>query len=118
VTLNATPVNGGISPVYQWYRNSYPISAATSQVYIFTTNNSDNGELVYCVLTSSDCVLPKKDTSNIITLTIIPTPHPQVSYSVSPGTSICSDIPVTCTATDVNGGTSPVYDWYQNSSNV
>ena len=52
-------------------------------------------------------------------LVINPTLIPSVGVSASPGTVLCTvTSPVTFSATPVNGGTAPAYQWYVNSSPV
>ncbi len=41
VTFTASPVNGGGSPSYQWYKNSSLISGANSQIYIYSPVDGD-----------------------------------------------------------------------------
>src|SRR5690606_8120527 len=67
VSFTATPVMGGAAPVYQWLRNGQPIIGATSNSW--SAYNLSNGDTISVVLTSSDpCVIPNKDTSNILVI--------------------------------------------------
>ncbi len=112
VTFTATPVNGGLSPAYQWYVNGNP-AGTNSPTYSFVPNDADQ---VYCrVTTSLPCPGPP---ANSNTLVIIFTAALPVSVTVSadPGTSICAGTSVTFTATPVNGGLLPTYQWYVNGN--
>jgi len=69
VTFTATPVSGGVSPVYQWYKNSNPVE--TSSIYSFIPVN---GDVVYVIMTSSlPCVSSSPATSNEVTMIVNPT---------------------------------------------
>mgnify|MGYP001426146934 CR=1 FL=1 len=115
VTFMATPVNGGASPQYQWQVNGINTG----------TNNPDftytpaNGDLVTCILTSSKtvCISNNPATSNAIAMAV--NPNLPVSVSVSATTdTVCEGTPVTFTATPVNGGVSPIYQWQVNGINL
>jgi uncharacterized protein YjdB len=53
VTLTAEVTNGGTSPTYQWYVNSVPVPAATSQVFTKSNFDSTFEDSVSVVVTSS-----------------------------------------------------------------
>jgi len=113
VTFTATPVNGGTTPSYQWYRNGSP-AGTNSATYTFVPNNNDQ---VYVVMTSNlgGCITGSPATSNTTTMAVYP---PLVaSVTASPNqNNICAGTSVTFTATPVNGGTTPSYQWYRNSA--
>ncbi|MEO6980692.1 MAG: hypothetical protein ABI113_20025, partial [Mucilaginibacter sp.] len=115
VTFTATPSNEGASPVYQWLVNG---SNAGTNSPTFSTSTLVNGDKVSCVLTSSSaCVTPATATSNVITMAVNPSVTPSVTIAASVN-NICDGIPVTFTATPVNGGTAPIYRWQVNGSNA
>jgi hypothetical protein len=71
VTFTATPLNGGSSPVYQWYLNSVPVGS-NQPTYTCVPSNSDQ---VYVVLNSSlACVSGNPATSNAISMVVYPIP--------------------------------------------
>lgn len=112
VTFNATGVNGGLNPVYQWKVNGDNAGTGTT---VFTYVPA-NGDMVSCVLTSSEpCVAGSPATSNSISITTIPVLPASVSISAAPN-PFCAGTLVTATATGSNGGTSPVYQWIVNGS--
>lgn len=113
VTINATPVNGGSSPLYAWYVNGSLVTGTAGQTLVKTLNSNTQ---VYCKLTSDLlCASPNPATSNIIDLQVVSPSAPKVSYVVDPGTTVCVNVPVTCTAAGTNTGSSPVYDWFLNN---
>ena len=115
VTFTATPVNGGTSPVYQWKVNG--VNAGTNSS-TFTSTTFANSDIVTCVITSNEtCLASNNPVSNAITMTVNPNLTPSVSIAASQ-TTICAGVSVTFTATPVNGGTSPVYQWKINGVNA
>ncbi|MGB1040909.1 MAG: hypothetical protein ACPGVD_08555, partial [Flavobacteriales bacterium] len=116
ITFTATGVNKGSSPVYQWLVNGTQVGTNSNS---FTSSSLSNGDQVKVELTSSLlCVPNEKDTSNTITLTILSSNSPTVSITSSNSGAICSGTSVTFTATDVDAGTSPTYQWKVNGINA
>ena len=72
VTFTGFPVNGGISPVFQWKVNGLNFGTNSSAY----TYNPANGDIVNCILTSSflNCTLNNPATSNSITMAISSSP--------------------------------------------
>lgn len=118
VTFTATPVNGGASPTYIWYLNGAPISGAISSTY--TTGTLANGDVITCQVTSNaPCASPATAISTGITMTVTPSLVPEINVTITSGTaSICVGESVTFSASSVNGGNGPVYQWQLNGANV
>ena len=115
VTFTATPTNGGATPVYQWKKNGGNVGTNAST---FSASTLVNGDIITCVLTSNAaCVSNTSATSNAITLSVQSSVTPSVSISAS-ATTICAGTSVTFTASAVNGGTTPSYQWKKNGGNV
>jgi hypothetical protein len=115
ITFTATPVNGGSSPTYQWKRNGNNVGANSAT---FTSSSLSNGDVITCQMTSSvACSSPLSVSSSGITITVNPMLTPDVSVSVS-ASVICIGTSVICTATPVNGGSNPAYQWKVNGVNV
>ncbi|MBK7028244.1 MAG: hypothetical protein IPH45_03125 [Bacteroidales bacterium] len=115
VTFTATPTNGGSTPTYQWKLNGNNVGTNST-----TYSNSAlvNSDIVSCVLTSNaTCVSGSPATSNSVTMTVNPNLPVSVTVSAS-ATTICSGTNVTYTATAVNGGAAPTYQWKLNGSVV
>ena len=114
VTYLATPVNGGSNPLFQWKVNGNNIGN-NSPMYIYNPTNND---VVTCVLTSNDtCVIGNPATSNSITMSVNPLLPVSVSV-LSSANPVCQSTCVDFTATFLNGGSSPTYQWFVNGNNV
>lgn len=115
VTFTATPVNGGSAPTYQWRKNNMNISGATGSTY--TTSTLASGDIIKVRMTSNlVCVSGGTVTSNELTMTN-GTATAAVTLSAT-ASSICNGNQVLFTATPVNGGTSPSYQWKLNNNNI
>jgi hypothetical protein len=116
VDFTASPVNGGVTPSYQWKLNGGNVGTNAA---IYSSSSLTNGDIVSCVLTSSEtCGTGNPATSNSVTMTVNTGSPASVSIAESPSNNICSGTNVTFTATPVNGGAAPVYQWLLNGSNV
>jgi hypothetical protein len=116
VTFTATPTNGGTTPVYQWRKNGNPVGTNSTT---YTDAGLAGGDVITCVLTSNaTCPTGNPATSNAITMTVNPTLPVSVSIAASPSGAVCAGTNVTFTATPVNGGSTPVYQWRKNGNPV
>ncbi|MFH1296098.1 MAG: FISUMP domain-containing protein [Bacteroidota bacterium] len=114
VTFTATPINGGTSPTYQWKVNGISVGAS-SPIFTYTPSN---GNVIWCELTSNaTCATGNPATSNSITMTVNPNLPVNITIAAS-ANPVCSGTSVTFTATPVNGGSSPVYQWKVNGVNA
>ena len=117
VTFTATPINGGGSPTYQWYNGALPISGETADTY--SSSALVGGDDISVQLTSSEtCTSGNPATSNNIVMTINPAIPVSVSIAANPGNTICPGTSVTFTATPTNGGSSPIYQWYNGAAAI
>ena len=116
VTFTATPVDGGTAPAYQWLVNGVPaIGAGGPQ---FNTTTLANGDQVSCQLTSNAvCSINPFALSNVLSMNLLPLVAPGVSITSS-ANNICGDSVVNFTATPVNGGLNPGYQWMVNGKAV
>lgn len=111
VTFTATPINGGTTPLYEWRVNGNSVQSGNSNT--FTSNTLQQGDIVYVVMTSNDpCVSNQTAVSNQLVISV-GTSQASVSLSAS-ATSVCVGQQVTVTATPVNGGSAPNYQWFVN----
>ena len=108
-TLLAANVTNG---TFAWTGpNSF--SSAAQSITINNAAVSDGGTYT-AIVAVNGCTSP----SASILLVVNPALIPSVSVATNPGTAICSGTQVTFTATPTNGGTSPVYQWRKNGTNV
>ncbi len=115
VTFTASIVEGGTSPAYQWKKNN--INVGTNAATYTDSNLSDNDNIKCVLTTNAECSLVSNVTSNTITMNVDASVTPSVSITTSSNT-ICTGSSAVFTATAVNGGTSPVYQWKKNGGNV
>ena len=114
ITFNASAVNGGTAPVYQWMKNGTLVGNNSTA---YTSSGLNNHDSVWVVLTSNAaCASPATVTGNKIVITVSGAVAPQVSVSANQ-TNICTGSTVNFTATPVNGGT-PAYQWKKNGNTV
>jgi len=80
VTYTAYIANAGASPTYQWLINgAAPAAGGTGLTYTYTPAN---GDIVTCVLTSTDPACPNPITSNAITMVVRPKVTPSLTISI------------------------------------
>lgn len=116
VTFNASQINGGPSPVYQWKKNGYPVG---SNVPSYTDISLQNNDAITCVLVSSAlCPVPATVTSIAHTMQVTPTLTPSVSVTVTPGTMICTGSMTSYVASATGAGGAPTYKWFKNGNHV
>ncbi|MES2733640.1 MAG: gliding motility-associated C-terminal domain-containing protein [Bacteroidota bacterium] len=115
VTFTAAPTNGGVAPVYQWKVNN--VNAGTNSA-TFTSSTLISTDVVTVVMTpdvsgAGSCIVAGPVSSNNLSVKVSTSITPTVSIAPS-APSICVGGSVTFTATVVNGGTSPTYQWKVN----
>ncbi|HMK24906.1 MAG TPA: gliding motility-associated C-terminal domain-containing protein [Chitinophagaceae bacterium] len=115
VNFSAVPVNGGITPSYQWQVNGMNVGTNSP---VFTSSSLSNGDMVRVLITSSDpCAAPGAFPSNTLTITVNPKATPSVFISTG-NTIICPGATTTFRAIPTNGGPTPIYQWQVNNVNV
>ncbi len=108
VDFTAMASNEGTSPIFRWRINGINVPAANSPNFSCTPGN---GDVIYCRLTSNaTCASGNPANSNAITMIASSTP---VSVAITASANpVCEGTPVTFTATPVNPGNSPYYNWF------
>jgi hypothetical protein len=88
VTYTALPVNGGMTPSFQWRVNAANVPGATNATYTYVPANND---AVRCVLTSSAyCISGNPATSGTLTMSVIAVPaNTVVTGTVTSGQNKC-----------------------------
>ncbi len=117
MTFTATPYNGGTAPSYQWKVDGVNVGTNNAS---YSTSALTAGQVVTCVMTSNlSGVTANPATSNAITISVAPAVTPSVSIAQTAGTNpTCPGVGVTFTATPVNGGTTPSFQWQVNGVNA
>ncbi|MCX7953583.1 MAG: T9SS type A sorting domain-containing protein [Bacteroidales bacterium] len=115
VTFTAEIIDGGPEPGFMWFVNGVDV-----QVYepTFTTSSLNNGDNVYCVLTSSEnCAINNPVTSNTIVMEV--NNNLPVSIIIfSDNTSACPGSAVYFYSQTQNAGTNPTYLWLKNGEEI
>lgn len=115
VSFTATVANAGTNPSYQWKRNGANTGGNSPN---YTSGTLNNGDVITVTVTGSgNCISTTPVTSNAITVNILSVVTPSVSITTG-ATTICQGQQATFTATPVNGGTTPSYQWKRNSINT
>lgn len=116
VNFQAFTTGGGTAPSFQWQINGVNAGSNSSS---FSSSSLNNGDNVTVILTSSEaCVSVPTATSNVISITVTPPTVPTVSITANPAGSVCKDDNIIFTATAVNAGAAPFYQWQVNGVNV
>ncbi|MGV8114641.1 MAG: hypothetical protein AB2L17_17250 [Lentimicrobium sp.] len=112
VTYTATVVNGGTTPTYEWRVNGGAVVSTTDSY----TYAPAAGDVITCEVVSSEACAdgPATGTFNPVVNPILPV-SVTIAASADP---VCAGTSVTYTATVVNGGTTPTYEWRVNGGAV
>ncbi|MCX6269402.1 MAG: T9SS type A sorting domain-containing protein [Bacteroidetes bacterium] len=114
VSFEATAVTGGNAPGYEWQVNGLN-SGTNSPVFCYYPTNGDS---IVCRLTSSEsCVTGSPAASNRLTMLVRPILPAAVTIEPSANPE-CDENLVVFTATPVNGGTTPAYQWKVNGNPI
>jgi hypothetical protein len=114
LTFMATAMNGGDNPEYQWQLNGVNTG---SNSHIFSYAPSQGDEINAILTSSAECVHNNPAVSNTITTIVNPPITALVSIEAS-AIAICEGESVVYTATTINGGADPVFQWQVNGNNA
>ena len=113
-TFTATPTNGG-TPSYQWKKGTTNVG---TNLATYTDASLLNNDAISCVMTSSAvCPSSSTATSNIVNVTVNANSTPSVTIN-TPNSTICTGTSTTFTATPINGGTLPSYQWKKGTTSI
>ena len=110
VTFKANPVNGGLTPSYEWFIDGLNVQNGSSDSLV--TSSFVNGSIIKVILhTSAYCAAPSTDTASL-TVTVNTALTPQIS--ILPDTTVCPGSPLILNTTSINAGSTPTYQWFKN----
>lgn len=98
---------------YQWTLNGVNVSTANT----YTNANLTSTDVIKCTVTSNTpCV--NNATASFTGIAVLPFVTPSVNITSSATTPVCTGTPITFTATALNGGNNPTYQWQVNGTNA
>ncbi|MBL7712849.1 MAG: zinc-dependent metalloprotease [Chitinophagaceae bacterium] len=114
LVFKANVTGGGPSPIYEWKVNGTTMGAADT----FASSSLAAGDQVWCYVTPNSACTTTPVNSDTITIAF-GTVAASASIAVTSGTiPSCDSSYLTFTATPVNGGPAPKYQWYVNNAEV
>jgi len=112
VNFATAATNAGTAPQYTWQLNGSSVGNNSA----YSSSHLADGDMISCILTSNAaCATTPVAQSNIISMKVNPTVITSVDIS-TPDNPVCSGINATFTASGVNGGNDPAYQWQVNGS--
>jgi len=109
-SYNAVPVNGGSLPAYQWRVNGITVGGSSAS-YSYTPAN---GDVIAVMLTSNATCVAPATTYTLVTMSVMSQVVPAVTISADPGTIVQEGQLVKFTASVINSGAAPTYQWMKN----
>ncbi len=117
VAFQAVPVNGGATPAYRWFINGTPYFATPhpdSIITRFAPGSIPNGANITVQMIGP--AIPPCPAVNVTSPNFPVTVFDTSVVSISGGNTVCSDAPITLTATAT--GTITNYAWFRNGNPV
>jgi len=117
--LTANASNPGDSPNYQWFQNGSPLTGETNSTFTIPSNLTGSTGFTVQLTSNAICVNPTQVTSASYNVTVVSNVAPTVSVTSTLGTGpVCVGTSITFTASPVNGGTSPTFQWQKNNTDI
>jgi len=114
VNFVASPAYGGTTPSYIWVTNG--VTAASGPTYSYTPAQ---GDVIYVQMSSNyPCRLANVVSGSNIVMTVDSPLIPVVTIIASPSAHVYPGDPITLTASVVNGGPDPTFQWYINGTGI
>ncbi|TCJ12073.1 hypothetical protein EPD60_16075 [Flaviaesturariibacter flavus] len=114
VTFTASGSNWGSNPFIQWFVDGNYVSTGSP---VFSSSSLGNGAIIQAQITNNDsfrCTSYSRDTSLRIVMTINPTQP--LAATITGNTTVAPGNSTLISAAQVNGGTSPAYQWSDSTS--
>lgn len=116
--FTAAPTYNGEFPSYQWKVNGVNNGPARTTLAPFAPTGLKKGDRVTCEMISSDnCITKAVVESTPIIIDDIPVENPAVTLVLNTAKP-CEGTPLSFTATPINAGDAPTYQWYINNTAV
>ncbi|MDD5695319.1 MAG: gliding motility-associated C-terminal domain-containing protein, partial [Bacteroidales bacterium] len=115
VNFSATPVSGGLNPVYTWFVNSTQVMGVTGNTYTYAP--ADGDQVYATLLSDAACATNNPAISNTVVMGVTELVPVEVVIMVDHN-PVCEGTPVLFTAVPTNGGTNPVYAWFVNGIEI
>jgi len=109
VIFTATVTNTS-SNTYEWFVNNLPQGGNSFQL---TVNNIKSTDVIQCRVTAGG-ICPASGTSNTLSVAVQNFATPIIKLQVNGG-AFCAGTPVVATATPINQGSNPKYEWRVNN---
>jgi hypothetical protein len=101
---------------YQWYKNAFSTGVSSSS---YTDNSPTDNDTYFCVITASgSCATSYIDTSNVISLSVLPVLAAGISINAVPNGPVAIGDLITFNTMAVNGGNNPAYQWRLNGTDL
>lgn len=115
LVFKVTVSGGGSAPVYSWRRNGTVVGG---NVDTFASSTLAAGDKIWCRVTPNSTCSTTPVNSDTITIAFA-TVTPAANIALTSGTiPSCDSSSLTFTASAVNGGTAPKYQWFVNSAAI
>jgi gliding motility-associated-like protein len=109
VQFTSTVTSGGTLPALEWRVNG---TVAGTGATFSATNLTDSSKITCTLTSNADCAFPLKDTSNQITIRVIPRKVPQLRISGA-DTTVCQGKPIRFLADTFQSGKNRI-QWFKN----